>query len=252
MSFKYQFDLPLDDPNRTVQHGEIIRKKRFTRELYTKWYAFFERCWQNCPKGLMVELGAGAGFFKNIKPDVITSDIMPLPGNDMAFSALEMPFEDQSLGGIFMIDTFHHIPNSQIFLQEASRCLKPKGRVCMVEPANSLWGRFVYQNFHHEPFLPNAQDWTIPSSGPLSGANGALPWIVFERDKTTFNQRFPEFEIKKISYINPITYLISGGVSYRQLLPDFSYPVVAAIDGILPKISPQFSMFMHIELVKNA
>ncbi|MBK8443443.1 MAG: hypothetical protein IPL35_08515 [Sphingobacteriales bacterium] len=56
----------------------------------------------------------------------------------------------------------------------------------MSEPANTAWGRFFYQNFHHEPFQPEAASWEIPSTGPLSGANGALPWIIFKRDIDLF------------------------------------------------------------------
>jgi ubiquinone/menaquinone biosynthesis C-methylase UbiE len=45
----------------------------------------------------------------------------------MTFSALEMPFEDQSVGGIFMIDSFHHFPDVERFLSEVERILLPGG-----------------------------------------------------------------------------------------------------------------------------
>ncbi len=41
------------------------------------------------------------------------------------------------------------------------------------------------------PFDPGATDWTFPASGPLSRANGALPWIIFRRDCRSFEDRFP-------------------------------------------------------------
>ena len=149
-----------------------------------------------------MELGSGGGFLKDLMPSIITSDILDLPTNDMVFSALDMPFQDSSVSGIFMVDTFHHIPDSQLFLQEAFRTLKVGGKIVMIEPANSLWGRFIYKNFHHEPFNPKG-DWTIPNSGPMSGANGCLPWIVFERDKFVFKNQFPGFEIECINYHTP-------------------------------------------------
>ena len=151
------------------------------------------------PEGILVELGSGGGFFKEFVPKLICSDILDLPGNDMCFSALNMPFEDNSVSAIFMIDTFHHIPDSEKLLEEASRVLKKGGKIMMIEPANSCWGRFIYKNFHHEPFDP-AGDWSFPLSGPMSGANGALPWIVFERDQKRFRNDFSGFEMSKIKY----------------------------------------------------
>lgn len=251
MGLKYSIDLPLDSPERTVLHGEIIRSKRFTRDLYKQWYKEFEECLDKCPEGKRVELGSGGGFLKDIRPEVLTSDILELDSNDITFSALEMPFEDASLAAILMIDTFHHIPDSEQFLKEVVRCLKPGGRMLMIEPANSSFGRFIYQNYHHEPFIPEAKDWTIPSSGPMSGANGALPWIVFERDIERLNKDFPELEVQPITYRNPLLYLLSGGVSFKQLLPSFTYPLASWFDGWLPKVSPSFSMFTRIEIIRK-
>ena len=48
------------------------------------------------------------------------------------------------------------------------------------------------KNFHHETFNPEG-DWKIPGTGPMSDANGALPFIVFERDKEKFENK--SFEI---------------------------------------------------------
>jgi hypothetical protein len=55
-----------------------------------------------------------------------------------------------------------------------------------------------------------AKDWTFPLAGPLSGANGALPWIVFERDRQAFEAQFHDFEIRAVRPLMPIRYLISG------------------------------------------
>jgi SAM-dependent methyltransferase len=247
MKLKYTIEFPLDAPERTIHHKEIIAKKYFLRKLYVQWYSVFQEEIKKLPEGILVELGSGGGFFKEVEKSVICSDIIPLPGNDMTFSALEMPFENDSLSGIFMIDTFHHIPDSSLFLSEANRILKSNGKIIMIEPANSLWGRFIYKNFHHEPFNPEG-GWDIPESGPLTGANGALPWIVFVRDKALFQERFPDLKIESVEYHHPLSYLVSGGVSYRQLVPDFSYPVFRFLDKMLPKVSRHLSMFMTIKI----
>ena len=247
MKIRYDIEYPLDSPERTLHHGEIILQKKFLRKLYEQWYAEFLCEIPRLPNDTYIELGSGGGFLKELDPKMICSDILDLPSNDLTFSALDMPFSTSSVGGIFMVDTMHHIPDMEKFLEEVSRVLVKNGKMIMIEPANSWWGRLIYKNFHHEPFEPKG-GWTIPESGPLSGANGALPWIVFERDKLKFQEKFPNLKIETIQYRNPLLYLVSGGVSYRQLLPDFMFPVVNRIDNLLPKMLKQLSMFQLIKI----
>jgi SAM-dependent methyltransferase len=250
MKIKYTSEHPLDSPERTLYHREIILRKKFLKKLYEQWYSEFISQIKNLPNQTYIELGSGGGFLKSLEPQIICTDLLDLPTNDMTFSALEMPFNDNSVGGIFMVDTFHHIPDIEKFLHEVNRVLVHNGKMIMIEPANSLWGRFIFKNFHHEPFDVNG-GWKIPEKGPLTGANGALPWIVFERDRKKFEEKFPNLKIESISFRNPFTYLISGGVSYRQLLPDFMFPVVNMIDNITPKISRQISMFQLIKISRK-
>jgi len=247
MKIRYDIEYPLDSPERTMHHREIILQKKFLRKLYEQWYGEFLFEIPGLPNDILIELGSGGGFLKQMEPRMICSDILDLPSNDLTFSALDMPFENNSVGGIFMVDTMHHIPDMEKFLGEVSRVLVKNGKMIMIEPANSWWGRLIYKNFHHEPFEPKS-GWTIPESGPLSGANGALPWIVFERDRLKFQEKFPNLKIETIQYRNPLLYLVSGGVSFRQLLPDFMFSVMNKIDHILPKLSKQLSMFQLIKI----
>ena len=55
----------------------------------------------------------------------------------------------------------------------------------------------------------------------------ALSFIVFKRDREFFLQEFPKFEIvyEKI-YSNYLRYLLSGGLNFRQFVPDFCLPAV--------------------------
>lgn len=250
MSLKYNIPFDLDSPERTIAHQKIIREKYFLRKLYEEWYTVFSSSISALPAGKIIELGSGGGFLKEIIPSVLCTDILELPSNDLTFSALEMPFADNEISAIFMIDTFHHIPDSKLFLTEVNRVLKKDGMLIMIEPANSFWGRFIYRNFHHEPFEPSG-NWKIPPSGPMSGANGALPWIVFERDYEEFKRCFPDFRIEKIKYHTPFMYLISGGVSFKQVFPNFFYPVFRSVDKFLPLINKQISMFSTIIVRKK-
>ena len=249
MSLKYNIPFDLDSPERTIAHQKIIKEKYFLRKLYEEWYTVFTSSIPALPIGRMIELGSGGGFLKEVIPSVLCTDILELPSNDLTFSALEMPFLDNEISAIFMIDTFHHIPDSELFLTEVDRVLKKDGILIMIEPANSWWGRFIYRNFHHEPFEPSS-NWKIPPSGPMSGANGALPWIVFERDFDKFKRSFPSLRLEKIKYHTPFMYLISGGVSFKQIFPNFSYSIFRTFDKLLLSVNKQISMFTTIIIKK--
>ncbi len=239
----------LDDPKRTLLHKEIILNKPFLKRLYTEWYKNLEAHLPLNAKTI-VELGSGGGFLKDVIKGVTTSDILPLPDNDMVLVGLNMPFEDNSVDAFIMVDVFHHVPDSKLFLEEMQRTLKPGGRIIMSEPCNSLWGRIIYQNFHHETFNPKG-DWKIPGSGPMSDANGALPYIVFERDKSIFKTTFPALNIIKNKKHTPLRYLISGGVSMVQLVPNWSFGFFKAIEKILTPFSSWFSMFQLVVIEKK-
>ncbi len=156
-----------------------------------------------------------------------------------------MPFEDDQLDAIVMVDTFHHIPNVEKFLAEAQRCLKNGRKIIMIEPAKTWWGSFIYKNFHHEDFDTKVKQWQFQSDGPLSSANGALPWIVFKRDFEIFSQKFTQLKLEKYKNHSPIIYLLSGGLSMPQLMPNFSFGFFKTLDKILSLISG-FGMFTSI------
>lgn len=240
----------LDSPEATLRHRQIIRSKPFLKRLYLDFYANFSREVPGLAAKTCVELGSGGGFLREVLPSVMTSDVLPLPGVDRCFSGLRMPFADRSVDAFFMVDVFHHVPDSAAFLSEMSRCLKPGGKIVMVEPANTWWGRFIYQNFHHEPFDPKA-DWALPPGGPLSTANGALPWIVFKRDLPRFQKNFPDLRVQSISYHAPFRYLISGGLSLRQMLPGFLYQPVKWLEYFLSPLSAWLGLFMLVSIKKN-
>jgi hypothetical protein len=121
----------------------------------------------------------------------------------------------------------------------------------MIEPWVNSWSCFVYQNLHHERFDPTEQAWEFESSGPLSGANGALPWMIFERDQTTFEEEFPTLKVEVVLPIMPFCYLLSGGLSMRGLLPGFTYGLVRSVEGLIERSNKNLGMFALIVLRKT-
>jgi len=240
----------LDDPATTQLHAEIIRKKPFLQKLYIDFYKQFAKTIPDSEKKFLVELGSGGGFIKEVIQNVVTSDILELPNVDKVFSVLDMPFGNESVDVFFMIDVLHHVTNPRVFFKEALRCLKAGGKVVMIEPANTLWSRFIYKNFHHEFFDPQAQ-WELPEGGPLSQGNGALPWIIFTRDRSIFEKEFPMLRIVSMRNHTPLRYLLSGGLTLRQLVPSFTYPAVKAVEYLLFPLNNLLGMFQTIELQKQ-
>lgn len=235
--------LSIDDPQTTVLRRRIIASKPFLRRLYAEWYAAILDALGE--RRTILELGSGAGFFKAACPPVITSEILSTPGVDLIADACVLPFPDGSLDAIVMTDVFHHIPDAGRFLMEATRCVAPGGKLVMLEPWHTPWSAWVYSRLHPEPFEP-AAGWEIPAAGPLSGANGALPWIVFARDAARFGRQYPRWRIVRILPLMPFAYLLSGGVSLRSLAPGWLYRPVRALESRLTQ--SRWAMFALIEL----
>jgi SAM-dependent methyltransferase len=173
-----------------------------------------------------------------------------------------MPFEEASVDAFLMLDVLHHIHKPRTFFKEALRCLKKGGKIIMIEPANTLWSRFIYKNFHHEPFDVRAA-WELARrpvlrretrgqehGGRISQANGAMPWIIFTRDRKIFEKEFPSLKIVRIRNHTPLRYLLSGGLTLRQLLPSCTYTSIKVIEYLLSPLDNLLGMFQTIELQK--
>jgi SAM-dependent methyltransferase len=243
--------LDVDDPKTTELRRQIIKQKRFLFKLYSEWYFLIG---ENLPAvdGKIVELGSGAGFLKEVMPDVITTEVLPLDGIDVQLPADgTLPFADNSLRAIVMTDVLHHIRTPRSFLREATRCVREGGAIVMIEPWVTAWSRFVYSRLHDEPFRPDSPEWEFPEQGPLSGANGALPWIIFERDREQFEKEFPEWQIQKMQPMMPLSYLLSGGVSMRALFPGVMYQPVRALERDFKGLEENMAMFAVITLLRS-
>jgi len=241
----------LDERTTTILHAKIIPKKPFLRRLYVNFYKELENAVPSIEKKVVVEIGSGGGFIKDMISTVITSDLLDLPNVDRVFSAAHMPFENDSVDAFLMINVLHHMADPRAFLEEAGRCLRNLGKIVMIEPANTAWSRFIYKNFHHELFDPAGQ-WGLERERPLSLANGALPWIIFSRDREQFDSMFPYLKIVQMHNHTPLLYFLSGGFTLRQLVPSFTYTVFKIVERALSPLDNLLGMFQTIELEKIA
>jgi len=172
---------------------------------------------------VIVELGEGGnGWVKEIMPLVFTSDVQEV-GTDMCFSAMDMIFGAETIDAFLLINVLHHL-RPETFFNEALRCLKPGGKILIIEPANTRWSRLIYR-FHFESFRPDLY-W--------EPVNNAMAWILFFRDVKYFKKLYPQLEIINIKTHTSLAYLLAGGHSYPQLVPTFLYPVIKWLEKILP------------------
>jgi SAM-dependent methyltransferase len=230
---------------------QIIDRKPSLRTLYSEIYGRFARCLEHCPsEGIALELGSGAGFLKEVIPDVVTSDVVKDPRNDLCVDARKMPFPDQSLRAIFMFNVFHHIPDVAAFLREADRCLMPGGRIFMVDQNLGPISYPILKYLHHEPIDRHAEDWAFESSGPMSGANGALAWMVFRRDSARLRREYPNLRLLRYEPHTPFRYWWSGGLKRWSLLPRWAFGFATRVDRALCRIWPILGSFVDVELVR--
>jgi len=242
--------LSIDDPRTTHLRRPVIESNAFLRRVYLEWYTALAG---SLPHGdrPVLELGSGAGFLPALVPNVVTSEVFICPDVRVVLDGRALPFRDGSLRGILMTDVLHHVPEPRRFFAEAVRCLQVGGVVSMVEPWVSGWSRLVYTHLHHEPFDPEAPDWEFQPGGPLSGANGALPWMIFERDRATFERQFPHLRVQCVRRMMPFRYLLSGGVSLRNVVPAWSFDLWRGAEAALTRRGNDWAMFAQVTLVKS-
>jgi|KBSSwiStaDraftv2_1062776.scaffolds.fasta_scaffold200494_2 SAM-dependent methyltransferase len=242
--------MPLDSPLTTELRRTIIAGKPFLRRIYDEWYRSLAHRIPPGP-GRVLELGSGAGFFEEYVPAVIRSEVFQCSDVDVIADACQLPFAADSLRAIVMTDVFHHVPDVRRFMGEASRAVRSGGVIAMIEPWSTTWSRFIYGRLHHEPFRPDAERWEFDATGPLSSANGALPWIVFARDRATFEREFPQWTVEEITPGMPLRYLLSGGISLRALMPGWSFIAWRGVERMMRPLMDEVAMFATITLRRS-
>jgi len=228
----------IDGVESSVAHRQAVERKAILRQLFERFYrecrSMDKRYFGDVP-GLRLEIGSGAGIIKTVYPDVITSDIKVLPFVDIVLKGEAIPFPAKSLRAIYAINVFHHLPSPRLFFSEILRVLHPGGGVVFIEPFYGPLARWVFKRLHaSEGFDPDARLWEAEGPlGPMSRANQALSYIVFTRDRQTLLEEFPDLEVVVDHPHTHLWYVVSGGVNFRQLVPDSFLPVVKVAEQAL-------------------
>ena len=241
----------LDDPGRYQEIRRRVRGKPALEALYREVYDEFAECIARCPPaGRVLEIGSGAGFARESIPAIIASDILAYPGLDVVFDARRLPFGAATLRAILLFNVFHHIPDSAALLEECERVLCPGGRLLIVDPHPGVVCGPILRWFHHEPY-DRTRGWTFESSGPLSGANTAQCWIVFQRDRALFERRFPTISLVRYEPVSPFRYWLTGGLRWWTLLPAAWFAAATALDRRVVNAWPDTGSFAYVEIVRR-
>lgn len=239
--------LDIDDPATTWLRRQVVRDKPFLRDIYRDWYTMLAGALPPGPQQVL-ELGSGAGFLGDYIAGLITSEVFHCPWVTVVLDGRHLPFGRGQLRGVVMTNVLHHIPEPLQLLHEAARVVRPGGVVAMIEPWSTPWSGLVYRRLHHEPFDPQSEALTVQGGGPLSAANGALPWILFERDRSLLASRCPQWHVECVRPMMPWRYLLSGGVSMRTLMPAWSSGPWRAVERAVQPWMQFWAMFALIVL----
>ena len=86
----------------------------------------------------------------------------------------------------------------------------------------------------------------------MTGANQALSYIVFNRDKARFQKLFPQLEIiYHAPLTNQIRYLLSGGLNFRQLVPDVLNGPLKGLEMLLAPLARMLALHHVLVLRKR-
>lgn len=216
-------------------HRQIMLEKPMMNQVFKCFYDF---CMNTDKKyfsgeGNRIEIGAGVSFFKDVYPEIISTDIKKADNLDKVLNALDMDLPDNSVRAFYGLNCFHHFPEPRKFFSEIERTLAKGGGCVLIEPYYGPVAAKMYKNlFDTEIFDTKQENWES-ESGYMLGANQALSYIIFKRDKAKFEAEFPGLEIINTTVMNNyLRYLISGGLNFRSLLPSFMSPIIKFFETI--------------------
>jgi SAM-dependent methyltransferase len=243
--------LAVGSPEFFALQKRLILSRPLLKRCYDDWYARLLADVRSVPSpGALVELGSGGSYLKDLEPALITSDVVAGVA-ERVIDARHLPFEDNSIQAIAATHVLHHIPDLEAFFREAQRALVPGGVVTMIEVAHTPFARFFFRHFHHEPYDDSAPEWNFGQHDSMMDSNQALSWMVFVRDRRRFESLFPGLVIEAISFTPWFTYLLSGGVTMRNVIPRFLVQPLFAVEWLFKPLRPLFALHWHIRLRKR-
>lgn len=201
-------------------YREVWQRKPALRAVYADMH---ERIAEVCGRGPTLEIGGGIGNLKGRIDDLISSDIQQGAYQDLVADAQRLPFASGSLGNIVMVDVLHHLEFPALFLAEAARVLRERGRIVLIEPAITAGSTLFYRFLHQEPVDmsadPLVKGLPRPDRDPYD-SNQAIPTLLVTRDRNRLQAEFPGLAVHEVRWFAFLAYPLTGGFKRWSLLSE--------------------------------
>jgi SAM-dependent methyltransferase len=236
-------------------HRQILHEKPVMRAVFQEFYEAILRAdarYLTAP-GRRVELGAGSSRFGELHPEVLSTDIKRAGHLRAVVDAQALPFRRYSVRAYYGIDCFHHFPDPARFFDQLVDLLPPGGGCVLIEPYHGPLARLFFERlFETERFDRSQRGWTTEGSGPMTGANQALSYVVFTRDAGEFARRYPDLElVAQAPLTNYPRYVLSGGLNFRSLVPAGIAGAVRIAEGAMAPLARWLALHHLIVLRKR-
>jgi SAM-dependent methyltransferase len=198
------------------RHRMIWDARPELRSIYHEWFAQLLDCVDDL--GPVVEIGSGAGFFKDYCPSLTATDVLPSSYPlDLVSDACFLPFRSGTVGALVMLDVLHHLPKPLEFMSEAGRVLQPGGRLAMIEPWITLPSYLLYRYFHHEQCsldIDVCQPFGVNAKKAYDG-NAAIPFKLLQ----FFRAEAPPLRLIRTYPFIGLPYLATLGFQMTRPIP---------------------------------
>jgi SAM-dependent methyltransferase len=235
----------------TEEMARTLRRKPLLREWYEGIYAFLAANRAEGDRNL--EIGSGSSLLYEHIPNLIRSNVLPVSGLDVVCSAYAIPFDDESLDNIFLISVLHHLGDPIRFFREASRVLRPNGRLLISDPYVSLLSWFPWTKLHPEHCDLRTLGFDLPDRpNPLMDANSANLTILFARGPRAAERAISPLILERWRFHSKFHYWLAGGYNFPQLVPTRCRALIAAAEWVLSPLDRFLASFAFAVLRKPA
>jgi SAM-dependent methyltransferase len=224
------------------------------RLLYGRWYRRIRELLPARERGPWIEIGSGPGFAAEFIPELELSDIVKAPWHHRRLSADSLPFADQSVGALVLLDVLHHLAAPARFFQEAVRVLGSGGRIVLCEPYISPLSLVVYKLLHEEPVDLRVQplaEHGAHDKDPFE-SNQAIPTLLCRPDgQRELERRFPELRLIRFERLAGLSYATTGGFSRPPLLPARLWRMLLGFEDRLPALAYRLIGFRLLAVIER-
>lgn len=221
---EYTHSFP-DAYEKLCSYRNVWKNKPVLQKVYGRLYQKIQSLLPISSQAV-IELGGGTGNLKGFIPSLVSTDLVFCNWLDAVADAVEMPFRDHALDAIVMVDVLHHLGDPLKFFEETQRCLRPGGRLIILDMAVTPVSAVLLKLFHPEPahfkadfFDRQGMDTFLQTKEPWDG-NQAMATAFFWRQFDRFQDLFPDFQVVCKHRIEWLLWPLSGGFSGRALIPN--------------------------------